>query len=105
MNDRVEFEEEEYVTDIMRQNKVKRDLLDNEWQAKSLEVLEAESNHREISEQVAEKLMIVKRIDFVGAGNRKVLSKCQRRQVVLGIPSRHSVTGSLECLGGVMIVC
>ena len=48
------FDIDETLTDVMRANKVEREILEVKWQAKSLEVMEKESEIKEMAERVCD---------------------------------------------------
>ena len=72
-------DDDDELTDVMRQNRVKRDMLDIEWQAKSMEVIEAESRHKEVSACIVDRRAVLTRIEFVAAGDRSSLEKMAKK--------------------------
>ena len=80
-------EDDEVMTDVIRQNRVRREVLETEWQAKSLEVLEAVSLHKDVSEQVQENMLKLKRIEHIEAGDKECLEKMAKK----ASKARHSL--------------
>jgi hypothetical protein len=67
----IDDEQDEMLTDVMRHNKVEREMLEIEWQAKSIEVLEAEAKHRETSEEITDKLSVLRRVEAIEDGDHQ----------------------------------
>ena len=62
-------DEDELLTDIMRSNKVDREILGTEWEAKSLEVMKEEVSLKDISEQIKDKMLLMDRVELVEKGD------------------------------------
>ena len=72
-------EQDEMLTAVMRHNKVEREMLEIEWQAKSIEVLEAEAKHRETSEEISDKLSVLRRVEAIEAGDHQSVVKMAKK--------------------------
>jgi hypothetical protein len=75
----IDDEQDEMLTDVMRHNKVEREMLEIEWQAKSIEVLEAEAKHRETSEEITDKLSVLRRVEAIEDGDHQSVEKMAKK--------------------------
>ena len=61
-------------------NKERRNKLETEWQAKSMEVMEMEAREEVISEQIMAKFSTLDRIEMVQAGDQLGIEKIAKKE-------------------------
>ena len=72
-------DEDEMLTDVMRSNKVSREILDAEWEEKSLEVMKEEAAVKEMSEQITDKFSLLDRLKLVEDEDKSGLEKLAKK--------------------------
>jgi hypothetical protein len=64
---------------LLRMNKLKRDILEVEWQQKTTEVLEMEAIEKEVSLEISDKLTILDRIESVLVGDKSAVEAIAKK--------------------------
>ena len=73
------YDDEEIITDVMRSNKVNREILETEWEAKSLEVMKEETAVKELTAKITDKMLLLDRVIFVEIGDKSGLEKLAKK--------------------------
>ena len=74
-----ESDGDETLTYVMRSNKVQREILEVQWQAKSIEVVEKEADMKEISERICVEISTLDRVVFLMKGDVSGVEKIARK--------------------------
>jgi hypothetical protein len=74
-----EIERDETLTYVMRSNKVQREILEVQWQAKSMEVVEKEADMKEMSDRICAEISTLDRVVFLLKGDVSGVEKIARK--------------------------